>query len=135
MADTANDQRRIVRRVGVYDADHTIRGEVAYWVGARFGRRHCSLCEITHGLVRERTDWRTCREEIGVPFTTFHRDDQPDSIRIAAGNETPVVVAVLADETTVVLLRGPELEGCGGSPDALVAAIEAVTGRFGLTLG
>ena len=40
---------RLARLVGVYDADGTPWGEVAYWVGARLGRRHCSLCEITHG--------------------------------------------------------------------------------------
>ena len=29
-----------------------IRGELTYWVGARLGRRHCSLCEITHARDR-----------------------------------------------------------------------------------
>jgi hypothetical protein len=41
--------RRVVRLVGVYDADGTPRGEIAYWVGARLGRTHCALCDITHG--------------------------------------------------------------------------------------
>ena len=70
--------QRIVRLVGVYDADSTLRGELAYWVGARLGRRHCSLCDITHGSVRQRPEWKTCRAELPVPFDTFHRNDQPD---------------------------------------------------------
>ena len=31
----ATPTRRIVRLIGVYDADATMRGELAYWVGAR----------------------------------------------------------------------------------------------------
>ena len=54
--------QRIVRLVGVYDADSTLRGELSYWVGARLGRRHCSLCKITHGSVRQRPEWKTCQE-------------------------------------------------------------------------
>ena len=44
--------------IGVYDADGTLLGEARYWIGARLGRTHCSLCEITHGLFTERADWR-----------------------------------------------------------------------------
>ena len=73
--------RRIVRLVGVYDADSTVRGELAYRVSARLGRRHCSLCEITHGSVRQRPEWKACPAGLPVPFDTYHRNDQPDPIR------------------------------------------------------
>lgn len=39
------------RLVGVYDADGTVLGELSYFVKARLGRAHCSLCDITHGVV------------------------------------------------------------------------------------
>lgn len=123
---------RIVRLVGVYDADSTIRGELAYWVGARLGRRHCSLCDITHGSVRQRPEWKACRAELPVRFDTYHRNDQPEQIRTAADGQAPVVVA----ETNVghVLLLTPEdLEACNSSIDRLVAAIEQVATRLGLT--
>jgi len=123
--------RQIVRLVGVYDADHTWRGEVSYWVGARLGRRHCSLCDITHGSFRQRPEWTACRAGLPVRFDTFHRDDQPDSVRAAAGGRAPVVVA----ETTggdVVLLNEVDLEACGGSTDRLVEAVEDAAGRLGL---
>ncbi len=97
--------QRIVRLVGVYDADSTVRGELAYWVGARLGRRHCSLCEITHGSVRQRPEWKACQAGLPVPFDTFHRDDQPDAIRVAAGGQAPVVVA----ETDAGLRAAPQL--------------------------
>ena len=122
----------IVRLVGVYDADHTLRGELAYWIGARLGRRHCSLCDITHGSVRQRPDWKACRDGLPVPFDTFHRDDQPDHIRVAANGAAPVVVAS-TDAEHHVLLSGTDLEQCGGSTDRLVEAIERAAQANGLS--
>lgn len=122
---------RIVRLVGVYDADHTLRGELAYWVGARLGRRHCALCDITHGSVRERSEWRSCRAGLPVPFDTFHRDDQPADVRAAAQGRAPVVVAE-TDAGHLVLLGAAELDACQGSTDRLVSAIEQAVERRGL---
>jgi hypothetical protein len=68
--------------VGIYNAEGTLRGELTYWVGARLGREHCGLCDITHGSVREKAEWKRCRAGLPVPFDTFHRDDQPDDIRV-----------------------------------------------------
>jgi len=124
--------QRIVRLVGVYDADGPVRGELAYWVGARLGRRHCSLCEITHGSVRERPEWKACRAGLPVRFDTFHRNDQPDAIRAAAAGQAPVVIAE-TDSDHVPLLDPRDLEACQGSIDRLVAAIEQSAARHGLT--
>jgi hypothetical protein len=88
----------------VYDADHTLRGELSYWIGARLGRTHCALCDITHGSVRQRPDWKACKSELAVPFDTYHRDDQPASVRAAADGAAPVVVAETDGGT--VLLHG-----------------------------
>ena len=91
------DERTIRRLIGVYNADGSIRGELTYFVGARLGRAHCSLCDITHGLVRERADWRTCRASMPVPFDTYHRDDEPAEARAAHRGELPIVLAETSD--------------------------------------
>ncbi len=122
----------IVRLAGVYDADGTLRGELAYWVGARLGRRHCSLCEITHGSVRERPDWQSCRAGLPVPFDTYHRDDQPDHIRAVADGQAPVVIAE-TDTDHIVLLAATDLDACEGSIERLVEAIERSALSLGLT--
>ena len=122
--------QRIVRLVGVYDADSTLRGELAYWVGARLGRRHCSLCDITHGSLRQRPEWKVCQAELPTPFDTYHRNDQPADVRVAADGQAPVVVA----ETTggnVLLLTPEELDACDGSMESMVDAIERATKRHG----
>lgn len=123
---------QIVRLVGVYDADSTLRGELSYWVGARLGRRHCSLCEITHGSVRQRPEWKTCRAGLPVPFDTYHRNDQPAAVRTAADGVAPVVVAQ-TETGHVVLLTSTELEACEGSIEKLTDAITTAAKRLGLT--
>ncbi len=38
----------------------------------------CSLCAITHGVLRERTQWRAFVESLGVPCEFLHRDQFRD---------------------------------------------------------
>ncbi|MGB0112666.1 MAG: hypothetical protein WBP59_05555 [Ilumatobacteraceae bacterium] len=121
----------VVRLVGVYDADHTIRGELGYWVGARLGRAHCALCDITHGMIRRRRDWQDYVAGLDVRFETFHRDDQPDAVR-AAVDRLPTVVAELASGTIVVLLDADALDACAGSVQRLAAAVDDALVREGL---
>jgi len=128
----SDDTTPVLRLIGVYDAVGTLRGELSYWVGARLGRAHCSLCDITHGVMKERSDWRACRDELPVPFETYHRDDQPAAVRDAAEGVVPVVVA----ETTVglLLLMGPaELEACAGSVEAFSAALDRSLAAAGMS--
>lgn len=116
----------------MYDADGTKFGEVAYWIGARLGRRHCSLCEITHGVFRRRADWTACRAGLPVPFDTHHRDDQPAGVRDAADGRAPVVVAA-TDDGHVLLLSPDELDACDGRIDRLLERIEDAASRLGLS--
>ncbi|CAN5674930.1 hypothetical protein BH10ACT3_BH10ACT3_18150 [soil metagenome] len=118
------DPETIRRLIGVYDADSTLRGELSYWVGARLGRTHCSLCDITHGTLRERAEWRSCRDGLPVPFDTYHRNDQPDDVRAATADAAPVVAAQ-TDDRIVVLIDAAGVERCDGSPERLADALTA----------
>jgi len=123
----------ITRLVGVYDAEATLRGEITYWIGARLGRRHCALCDITHGLFTPKSEWRECRDGMPVAFDTFHLDDQPESVRAALAGTAPAVVAE-TDAGDLVMLLGPAaLERCAGSVAAMLAEIESAATAAGLT--
>ncbi len=127
--------RTITRLIGVYDADGTVIGEISYFLGVRVGRAHCALCDITHGLVRERADWRTARYGLPVEFVTFHRDDEPDEVRAVTTGRLPAVAAEVDDGAHLLLLDNHALEGCAGDPVALVAAVRAAAHDLGLQLG
>lgn len=123
---------KIVRLIGVYDANGTLRGEIAYWIGARLGRRHCSLCEVTHGLFTVKEEWKRCRDDLPVAFDTFHRDDQPEVVRAATGDRAPVVLAE-TDGGLIVLLDGMQIEAAGGDPQRLMQEIDDRVTAAGLT--
>ena len=100
-------------------------------MGARLGRAHCSLCDITHGTLRERPEWQACRAGLPIPFDTFHRNDQPPEVRALLAGQYPAVAAE-TDDGWILLLDDEALEACESSPDRLVAAIEAAVERAGL---
>jgi len=110
--------------IGVYDADGTVWGEVSYWVGARFGMRHCSLCDITHGTFREKSEWRESREELGIKFLTFHRDDQPNDVREFLEGRYPAVVLRDGHGVLSLLMNSEHIADCGHSPERFIAEIQ-----------
>ena len=57
-----------------------------------------------------------------MPFDTYHRNDQPDPIRVAAGGQVPW--SSPRRQRAVLLLDPGDLEACDGSIDRLVEAIE-----------
>lgn len=116
--------------IGVYDADGTLLGEARYWIGARLGRTHCALCDITHGLFTERADWRACRDELDVEFRTYHRNDAPADV-LAAGSPAPFVVA-RTDRGLVALLGPEELDACSGDVEEFRRALTRASSERGL---
>jgi hypothetical protein len=127
------DGRQIRRLVGVYNANGSVSGELSYFIGARLGRTHCALCDITHGLVRERATWKAYRRHVQVPFDMYHRDDQPADVRAAHGDREPVVLAGI-DGGFVVLIAADELSACAGSIEQFSQAIDAAVTRAGLNV-
>lgn len=117
--------------IGVYDADGTLRGEIAYWISARFGRAHCSLCDLTHGAFRPRAAWKAACAGLPVPFHTYHRDDQPAAVRTAAGGRVPVVVGETASGLHL-LLDPAALQACAGDLDRFTAALYTAVAGAGL---
>jgi hypothetical protein len=111
--------------IGIYNAESTILGELSYWIGARLGVRHCSLCDITHGLFTQRTEWKACVSTLHIPFITHHINDAPaDALHVASGN-FPVILGRSTNRLTVVL-DDAQIQECNGSADALIAALRAL---------
>ena len=103
----------ITELIGVYDADSTLLGEISYWVGARFGITHCSLCELTHGLFTQKSEWKQCAESLAIPFRLFHRDDAPDDVLIVLAGEFPAVLQRTTEGLKIILTK-EELEHFDG---------------------
>ena len=126
----------VVGLTGVYDADGSLVGELRYWIGARLGRAHCALCDITHTSVRERREWRDCRGDLTVPFETVHRDERTPAVVEASGDLAPVVVAHTDDDGVHLLLEPDAVAVASAASDpiaALLGAVEAAAVAAGLS--
>lgn len=102
-------------------------GELAYWVGARLGVRHCSLCDITHSLFRVKPSWlevaNKLESEFGIFFKAYHRNDQPADIRTVIAGIYPAVVARNENKELYLFMNDVEIAGCGKSPEAFLNVI------------
>lgn len=125
--------QRIERLVGVYDADGTLLGELAYVVGHLLGRRSCALCDITHGSVRRRPAFDEAAASLGVPFDLLHRDERSPALAALTDGALPCVVAE-GDGAQRVLVDRATLAACGKDPVALVEAIRSAAAEAGLAL-
>lgn len=105
----------VVEFIGVYDADSTLLGEISYWIGARLGTTHCSLCELTHGLFTEKREWKECSSDLGVPFTTFHRNDVPEDVLAVLNGSFPAVLQRTTNGLTIILTKQALESFCGNT--------------------
>jgi len=124
---------RIDQLVGVYDADGTLLGEMAYVVGHLLGRRSCALCDITHGSLKRRPEFDETAAALGVPFDLVHRNEISAEMSELIGGELPCVVAETGGQRLVLLDRDA-LVACGKSPVALADAIRSAAADADLAL-
>jgi hypothetical protein len=111
----------------VYDADAGVRGEVAYVFGKLRGR-HCGLCDITHGTLREKPAFRDLACSLAVPVDVWHRNEQTADVAAFTRGITPCVVGRSAVGLEVLLDAG-DLERLDGDVDRFGAALAAALDR------
>jgi hypothetical protein len=93
----------------------------------------CTLCSITHGLAGEKSEWKECKEEIGVPVDYVHKDELWPALETAINGKLPCVVAQTGDD--LVLLLGPDvLDRCKGSVADLKGRLTVFSSMNGLEL-
>ena len=127
---TEGRDSEVISLIGVYDADGSLLGELRYWVGAHLtGTTQCALCEITHGLFREKATWREVVARLPVPFEAIHLDERSAAVADASRGHTPCVLALRADGSTGVLIGPEELEAMDGDPARLASALEREISR------
>jgi hypothetical protein len=108
--------------IGIYNADGTILGEIAYVAKKLVGRGSCALCDITHGWTGRRRDFDATCQGAGIDWTLLHRDEATAE-QLAAAGALPAVIRQ-NDSSTWELVLGPaELDECNGDPTALVTQL------------
>jgi len=107
-------KRRIDRLLFVFNADTGSFNAFLDSAKKLLRLNGCTLCSITHGLAGEKSEWRECKEEIGVPVDYVHRDEISGELRSVVGDQLPCIVAQAGSD--LVLLLAPDvLDRCQGS--------------------
>ena len=88
----AGNDGDILEWIGVYDADGGVLGELKYVFGTIFAGRSCSLCSITHGLVREKPTFKALKHTLDIPLTLVHLNEQSEALRAWTDGQAPCVV-------------------------------------------
>ena len=120
-----SSKHKIVRVIGIYDADGTIIGELTYFWQKTFRGRHCTLCDITHGAIKMRSEWNLAVAELGFEFELLHRDEATLRHTSVQGYQTPCVLAQGESGEIFLLLNSEDLGLCDKSPAALMKVIRS----------
>ena len=110
------DKQQIQRLILVYDADTGRLNALVDSARKVLRVGGCALCSITHGLAGETSEWKSCRDELGVPVETRHRDEVFGPLKTMVEGSLPCVVAETGEGPRVLMTRDV-LERCRGSVD------------------
>jgi hypothetical protein len=126
-------KRKVDALIFVYDANSGKVGafldsaKKALMVGG------CALCTITHGMLGEKSEWRECREEIGVPIQYYHRNELYGRLKELALGHLPCILAQIGSEY-MMLLEPEVLQRCRGDVQDLKGRINYYLSANNLTL-
>jgi hypothetical protein len=109
----ASETAVIQSLVLVYDAGWNLRDGIAHLSRKLGGAGGCALCDITHGALREKQQWTSCKADLGLPIEAFYRDRLSAELRDAVNGEYPAVVA-RTNKGYLRLLGRQQLEECRG---------------------
>jgi hypothetical protein len=98
----------------VYNAESGVLHSVVDSAKKLLSINGCALCSLTHSMVGEKSEWKDCRESIGVPVEYVHRNELTPAMRELVGGKLPTVVAEAAGEL-VMLLEPEVIARCQGS--------------------
>tara|TARA_B100000287_G_scaffold133360_1_gene125391 strand:- start:4017 stop:4376 length:360 start_codon:yes stop_codon:yes gene_type:complete len=102
--------------IGIYNAKGSLIGELQYFFGKIRGTAHCALCDITHGKLKEKKDFKQCKQDLEIPLELLHLDElEPELEKFA--NEAPCIIGK-NEEEFVLIIDSDELEKCKSSVDS-----------------
>ena len=101
--------------VGIYNANGSLTGEIAFLFGKFTGRTECALCDITHGPFKKKSAFFSAQQTLGISFEILHLDEL-DATLCSFKESAPCVVAIRGSECSMLLSKA-ELALCDSDVD------------------
>ena len=103
--------------IGIYNANGSLLGEMRYVFDKVFLKKHCALCDITHGMsYKAKRTWLEQAERFQIPIETLHLDEISNDIRQVVADKVPCVVMLEGDSINIVM-SDEELQACDSNPE------------------
>ena len=102
--------------IGIYNAKGSLIGELQYFFGKIRGTAHCALCDITHGRLKEKSDFKKCKQDLDMPLELLHLDELDPELEKFA-KDAPCIIGKI-NESFELLINSEELENCKSSVDS-----------------
>jgi len=85
----------------------------------------CALCQITHGVVREKQDWKETLKTLPHPTVFYHRDDIPTLLKKWTEQHKISLPVVLIQEGSdyQVILDAQEISVCEGDVNCFKSSL------------
>ena len=115
--------------VGIYNADGSVTGELAYAAAKLTGRGSCELCDITHGWNPfGRRECKTAVQQSGLDITFIHRDEALPE-QLSAAGQLPSIIT-FGDDDWHVIMSANDIRQCNKSTEQLISQLRV---RLGVT--
>ncbi len=128
------DKEEVDRLIFVFDADSGAWDALVDSAKKVLRIDGCNLCQITHGLVAEKPEWRECRKALGVPVEYVHRDELQGELAALVEGRLPAIIADHGGQLTL-LLDGSAIGRCRGSVEDLRGKLLFHAAKHALQLG
>lgn len=129
----SESERQINKLLLVFDADAGAMNALIDSTRKLFSINGCSLCSITHGILGEKSEWKSCRDALLVPIDYIHRNELTGTLAKFSDLPLPSVLAETKDGIEV-LMNPRVLSRCEGSVDDFRGRLLHHATRLGLTL-
>ena len=108
------EKRKVDRLIFIYDANSGKIGAFLDSTKKLLMIGGCALCTITHGILGEKTEWKECKEELGVPIAYYHKNEIPEYLQEMVSDHLPCILAQ-AGGKAFMLLEPEVLKRCRGN--------------------
>lgn len=103
--------------IGIYDADAGFKGEFKYIFEKIFYKKHCALCDITHGFsFSAKKEWQDKVDNFPIPIETLHLNEVDSDVQELIKGKSPCVVHIKDDYKNIIINK-KELEECQKDPN------------------
>lgn len=111
------------RIYGIYHANGGLIGKLVYSFRKMFSRKHCFLCDITHGRLWKKDQWVQFVHLSNWPIELIHLNEQIEEMRVFTDDRTPCVI-LETEEGYRELLDSRALERCESDVSDFIEVLE-----------